>query len=45
MFNTMANQVMVNPRGLGEDSTVFLAGNDANGTADRGGPGGRPGLD
>ncbi len=29
MFNTMANEVMVNPRGLGEDSTVFVAGNDA----------------
>ncbi len=28
MFNTMANEVMVNPRGLGEDSTVFVAGND-----------------
>lgn len=29
MFNTMANEVMVNPRGLGDDSTVFIAGNDA----------------
>jgi 8-hydroxy-5-deazaflavin:NADPH oxidoreductase len=29
MFNTMANQVMVNPRGLGDDSTIFVAGNDA----------------
>ncbi|HEY6682486.1 MAG TPA: NAD(P)-binding domain-containing protein [Propionibacteriaceae bacterium] len=29
MFNTMANQVMVNPRGLGSDSTIFVAGNDA----------------
>jgi predicted dinucleotide-binding enzyme len=29
MFNTMANEVMVNPRGLGEDSTIFVAGNDA----------------
>jgi 8-hydroxy-5-deazaflavin:NADPH oxidoreductase len=28
MFNTMANEVMVNPRRLGEDSTVFVAGND-----------------
>jgi 8-hydroxy-5-deazaflavin:NADPH oxidoreductase len=28
MFNTMANEVMVNPRGLGEDSTIFVAGND-----------------
>ena len=28
MFNTMANEVMVNPRGLSEDSTIFLAGND-----------------
>jgi predicted dinucleotide-binding enzyme len=28
MFNTMANQVMVNPGGLGDDSTVFVAGND-----------------
>ena len=30
MFNTMANQVMVNPRGLGSDSTIFVAGNDAS---------------
>jgi 8-hydroxy-5-deazaflavin:NADPH oxidoreductase len=30
MFNTMANQVMVNPRGLGADSTIFVAGNDAS---------------
>ena len=30
MFNTMANEVMVDPRGLGEDSTVFVAGNDAS---------------
>jgi predicted dinucleotide-binding enzyme len=29
MFNTMANEVMVNPRGLGADSTIFVAGNDA----------------
>jgi len=29
MFNTMANQVMVNPRGLADDSTIFVAGNDA----------------
>ena len=28
MFNTMANEVMVNPRGLNNDSTVFVAGND-----------------
>jgi predicted dinucleotide-binding enzyme len=28
MFNTMANEVMVNPKGLGDDSTVFVAGND-----------------
>lgn len=28
MFNTMANQVMVNPGGLGAESTVFVAGND-----------------
>lgn len=28
MFNTMANEVMINPRGLGDDSTVFVAGND-----------------
>jgi predicted dinucleotide-binding enzyme len=28
MFNTMANQVMINPRGLTDDSTVFVAGND-----------------
>jgi 8-hydroxy-5-deazaflavin:NADPH oxidoreductase len=30
MFNTMANEVMVDPRQLGEDSTVFVAGNDAS---------------
>lgn len=29
MFNTMANEVMVNPRALGADSTIFVAGNDA----------------
>jgi 8-hydroxy-5-deazaflavin:NADPH oxidoreductase len=28
MFNTMANEVMVNPRGLNNDSTIFVAGND-----------------
>jgi predicted dinucleotide-binding enzyme len=28
MFNTMANEVMVNPGGLRDDSTVFVAGND-----------------
>ncbi len=28
MFNTMANEVMVNPRGLRGDSTIFVAGND-----------------
>lgn len=28
MFNTMANEVMVSPRGLGDDSTIFVAGND-----------------
>jgi len=28
MFNTMANQMMVNPGGLRNDSTVFVAGND-----------------
>ena len=26
---TMANQVMVNPRGLADNSTIFVAGNDA----------------
>jgi 8-hydroxy-5-deazaflavin:NADPH oxidoreductase len=30
MFNTMANEVMVNPRALSEDSTIFVAGNDAD---------------
>jgi 8-hydroxy-5-deazaflavin:NADPH oxidoreductase len=30
MFNTMANQVMINPRGLGADSTIFVAGDDPN---------------
>ena len=29
MFNTMANQVMINPGGLDADSTIFVAGNDA----------------
>jgi 8-hydroxy-5-deazaflavin:NADPH oxidoreductase len=29
MFNTMANEVMVNPRKLRDDSTIFVAGNDA----------------
>jgi predicted dinucleotide-binding enzyme len=28
MFNTMANEVMINPRGLSADSTIFVAGND-----------------
>ena len=28
MFNTMNNAVMVNPRGLRDDSTIFVAGND-----------------
>jgi 8-hydroxy-5-deazaflavin:NADPH oxidoreductase len=28
MFNTMANQVMINPCGLADDSTIFVAGND-----------------
>jgi predicted dinucleotide-binding enzyme len=28
MFNTMANEVMVNPHRLANDSTVFVAGND-----------------
>jgi hypothetical protein len=28
MFNTMNNQVMGNPRGLSDDSTIFVAGND-----------------
>jgi predicted dinucleotide-binding enzyme len=28
MFNTMANEVMINPGGLTDDSTVFVAGND-----------------
>jgi predicted dinucleotide-binding enzyme len=32
-LNTMANAVMVNPRALGEDSTVFLSGNDADAKA------------
>ena len=29
MFNTMNNQVMGNPRVLGVDSTIFMAGDDA----------------
>ena len=28
MFNTMAHEVMVDPAGLGQESTIFLAGND-----------------
>ena len=28
MFNTMAHEVMVDPAGLGAESTIFLAGND-----------------
>ena len=28
MFNTMNNQVMAHPAGLGQESTIFLAGND-----------------
>ena len=28
MFNTMNNTVMVNPRRLSDDSTIFVAGND-----------------
>ena len=28
MFNTMANEVMTNPRGLSQESTIFVAGND-----------------
>ena len=29
MFNTMAHEVMVDPAGLDQESTIFLAGNDA----------------
>ena len=28
MFSTTANEVMVDPRGLGHDSTIFVAGDD-----------------
>ncbi len=28
MFSTMANEVMTNPRGLSQESTIFVAGND-----------------
>ena len=28
MFNTMANEVMVNPNGLASETTIFVAGND-----------------
>jgi len=28
MFNTMANEVMVDPNGLSSDTTIFVAGND-----------------
>jgi predicted dinucleotide-binding enzyme len=28
MFNTMAHEVMVDPDGLGQESTIFVAGND-----------------
>jgi 8-hydroxy-5-deazaflavin:NADPH oxidoreductase len=30
MFNTMNNAVMVNPRGLSDDSTIFVAGKDSD---------------
>lgn len=30
MFNTMAHEVMVDPAGLGQESTIFMAGNDAD---------------
>ena len=30
MFNTMANQVMINPGGLADDTTIFVASNDAD---------------
>ncbi len=33
MFNTMANEVMVNPDALPGESTVFVAGNDADARA------------
>jgi 8-hydroxy-5-deazaflavin:NADPH oxidoreductase len=29
MLNTTANEVMVNPRGVPDDSTIFVAGNDS----------------
>jgi predicted dinucleotide-binding enzyme len=28
LFNTMAHEVMVDPAGLGQESTIFVAGND-----------------
>ena len=28
MFNTMANEVMVDPNGLASETTIFVAGND-----------------
>jgi 8-hydroxy-5-deazaflavin:NADPH oxidoreductase len=30
MFNTMAHEVMVDPAGLPQESTIFVAGNDEN---------------
>ena len=39
MFNTMNNQVMAHPTSLGQESTIFLAGNDDVGARD----GRRPG--
>ena len=32
---TMANEVMTDPRGLGQESTIFVAGNDEAARADR----------
>lgn len=32
-LNTMFNGLMINPRSLGEDSTVFVSGNDADAKA------------
>jgi len=34
MFSTTANEVMVDPMGLGHDSTIFVAGDDASARAE-----------
>ena len=45
MFNTMANEVMTNPGGLSQESTIFVAGNDDAARQTAAGSGGGSGLD